>query len=52
MRLSRNRAEFFGLRMAAHGITQVPDYIDEMPVYDWISRVISKGAITPQPRLP
>jgi hypothetical protein len=118
MRVSRNRAEFFGARMAAHGISQVTDYIDEMrrytmldmasqitcptlviecegdfvggggqalvdavsgpatlirltadsgagghcggvgqrvweaAVYDWISRVISEGAIRPQRTLP
>ena len=33
MRVSRNRAEFFGARMAAHGISQVTDYIDEMRRY-------------------
>jgi predicted alpha/beta-fold hydrolase len=42
MRLSRNRAEFFGARMAAHGISQVTDYIDEMRRYtmlDWASQI-------------
>ena len=38
MRVSRNRAEFFGARMAAHGISQVTDYIDEMRRYTMLDR--------------
>jgi len=38
MRLSRDRAEFFGARMAAHGISQVGAYIDEMRHYTMLDR--------------
>jgi hypothetical protein len=38
MRLSRDRAEFFGSRMAAHGISDVGTYLDEMRRYTMIDK--------------
>jgi hypothetical protein len=38
MRLSRDRAEFFGARMAAHGISQIGAYIDEIRRYTMLDR--------------
>jgi alpha-beta hydrolase superfamily lysophospholipase len=38
MRLSQDRAEFFGSRIAAHGISDVAAYIDEMRRYTMLDR--------------
>jgi hypothetical protein len=38
MRLSQDRAEFFGSRMAAHGISDVAAYIDEMRRYTMLDK--------------
>lgn len=38
MRLSSDRAEFFGSRMAAHGLTRIKDYFAEMRQFTMIKR--------------
>lgn len=37
MRVSQNRAEFFGARMATHGIDNIEDYLTELRRYDMLA---------------
>ena len=43
MKMSAERAEFFGSRMACHGVTEVADYFAEMRRFEMLSRA---GSIT------